>query len=105
MNGHRLLFTETDLKDYHKWTIKDAKDGDILSDNQPFIYNGKFDIDSVGGYCGLDVHDVFVVDKRVRKCWTKNINPAPKEQRDVLFKKMKEAGYEWDAENEKLCKL
>jgi len=31
--------------------------------------------------------------------------PATKEQRDLLFKKMKEAGYEWDAEKKELRKI
>ena len=31
--------------------------------------------------------------------------PATKEQRDLLFQKMKEAGYEWDSEKKKLRKM
>jgi hypothetical protein len=31
--------------------------------------------------------------------------PATKEQRDLLFSKMKEAGYEWDAEKRELKKI
>ena len=38
--------------------------------------------------------------------YRKNFNnygtPATKEQRDLLFQKMKEAGYEWDAEKKEL---
>ena len=33
------------------------------------------------------------------------IKPATKEQRDLLFHKMKEAGYEWDALNKELKKI
>lgn len=36
--------------------------------------------------------------------WLK-IQSATKEQRDLLFQKMKEAGYEWDAEKKELKKL
>lgn len=34
-----------------------------------------------------------------------NSVPATKEQRDFLFQKMKEAGYEWDAERKELKKI
>ena len=33
-----------------------------------------------------------------------NISPATKEQRDLLFQKIKEAGYEWDSEKKELKK-
>ena len=31
--------------------------------------------------------------------------PATKEQRNLLFQKMREAGYEWDAEKKELIKI
>ncbi len=34
-----------------------------------------------------------------------NIHPATKEQRDLLFQKMEEAGYEWDGEKKELKKI
>ena len=34
-----------------------------------------------------------------------NAHPATKEQRDLLFQKMKESGYEWDAEKKELKKI
>jgi hypothetical protein len=34
-----------------------------------------------------------------------DFSPATKEQRDFLFKKMKESGYEWDAEKKELKKI
>ena len=37
--------------------------------------------------------------------WTDNLQPATKEQRELLFAKMKEAGYVWDAENKELKKI
>lgn len=33
------------------------------------------------------------------------VHPATKEQRDLLFQKMKEAGYEWDADKKELKKV
>ena len=34
-----------------------------------------------------------------------DVKPATKEQRDLLFQKMKEAGYEWDADKKELKKI
>ena len=34
-----------------------------------------------------------------------NYLPATKEQRDLLFSKMKEAGYEWDSKKKELKKI
>lgn len=36
------------------------------------------------------------------KTWTHNLQPATKEQRNLLFQKMKENGCEWDAEKKEL---
>lgn len=107
--GHNNF--ETFDKDYHLWSIKDAKDGDVLvyGDNPNdhhveiillfksrrngvsafthfHIFNGKF---RIYDWCDCG----------------KNVHPATKEQRDLLFQKMKEAGYEWDAENLQLTKI
>lgn len=53
-----LDLTEFDFieKYYHLFTIKDAKDGDILvsKHNQPFIYNGNYNGCEVGAYCGIE---------------------------------------------------
>jgi hypothetical protein len=87
------------------FTIQDAKDGDVLvsSNNKPFIYNGNRSTFLIGSYCGISVEDKFKVS--TEKChWTENVNiyPATKEQRDLLFEKMHEAGYKWDAEKKEL---
>lgn len=89
------------------WTIQDAKDGDVIVSqyNKPFIYNGIRDYFHIGSYCGISVDDNFQV--ATEKChWTNNVNiyPSTKEQRELLFAKMKESGYEWDAEKKELKK-
>jgi len=99
---------ETDVqsvdKRYHLWTIQEAKDGDVLvdEDNNIGIYVGKKDdfwhsciylgcdscLRKIGGY---------------HKC--NNTKPATKEQRYLLFQKIKEAGYKWDADKKELKKI
>lgn len=95
------------LKFYHKWTIQEARDGDVLVSeyNKPFIYNGKHIFDDIGAHCGINIHDQFTIS--ITECnWTDHdVKPATKEQSDLLFKEMREAGWEWDAEKKKLKKI
>ena len=45
------------------------------------------------------------IKNRCRNHGTHGLHPATKEQRDLLFQKMKESGYEWDAEKKELKKI
>lgn len=99
---------ETDVQsvdeDYHLWRIQDAKDGDILAvDNSPFIYNGSEDEVTVGAYCGFNEKHIFsfAYDYVINR----NITPATKEQCDLLFQKIADNGYDWDAEKKKFKKI
>lgn len=92
------------------WSIQDAKDGDVLLEEEtgePFIYNGNratyFLGYFLGAYCGI-YNGEFNPYGNIHH-WGKNSCPATKEQRDLLFQKMKEAGYEWDAEKKELKKM
>ena len=92
------------------WTIQDAKDGDVLLEEEtgePFIYNGNratyFLGYFLGAYCGI-YNGEFNPYGNIHH-WGKNSCPATKEQCDLLFQKMKEAGYEWDAEKKELKKM
>ena len=96
-------------KDCKLWTIKDAEGGDVLScengwtcifkalDNHTNTFSSYCFMDKKGWFCecGGQGH---TLDDRI--CG--EIHPATKEQRDLLFQKMKEAGYEWDAEKKEL---
>lgn len=105
-------------KEYRLWTIDDAKDGDVLIDKSngkecPFIFketkpsNIKTDVLnplSVLGYCGIGGAGF------TKGCGcgdTANCiyYPATKEQRELLHSKIKEAGYEWDADALELKKI
>lgn len=100
------------------WTIYDAKPGDVLCDyckadnNSLISILKKFEHVNFGlakysdysSYCFITAGD-----KQMFREGTyhhkHDIKPATKEQRDLLFQKMKEAGYEWDADKKELKKI
>jgi len=96
-------------ENYHLWTIADAMDGDVLvsKDNRPFIFTGEFDVqyDNPTAYCGINSSDKFITGMGSHWTLKNGIKPATKEQRDLLFSKMKEAGCEWDSEKKELKKI
>ena len=103
-------------KEYHLWTIQDAKDGDVLVNKNremPFIFKECKD-NHIYCYCGYTNHkDIFFdrfVDREGEELHWLNLfyeqaYPATKEQLDLLFQKMYEAGYEWDSEKKELKKI
>lgn len=98
-------------EEYHLWTIEDAKDGDVLvyGDNPNHNHVEVIMLfKSLRSECSANTHFHIFNDQFRNDDWCdcgKNVHPATKEQRDLLFQKMKEAGYEWDAENKELKKI
>lgn len=103
-NGNDFVVSYSNECEIKKWTIKDAKAGDVLCwDDSKCIALFKYIYDketfkSYGfvGHCsnvyesGPSYHDI------------EGAHPATKKQCDLLFQKMKEAGYKWDAEKRKI---
>ena len=95
---------------FHLWTVQDAKDGDVLCtpNGNLFIFK-KITENRVYSYCGLFFRKFDetkgCVNGELATELPSDYVPATKEQCDFLFQKMKEAGYEWDAENKKLVEL
>ena len=93
---------------YHLWTIQDAKDGDVLaaSDGSIFLFAGVVDC-ACKYYVALTIENVVKFNEGLEHYWetSRAVYPATKEQRDLLFQKMKEEGYEWDAEKKELKKI
>ena len=110
----------------HLWTIEDAKDGDVLAlswleDKNLFekiiifkkYYNkgvkGLYSMPCVEGYGKTFKNGkIAFTDEEVpyySKTWAGNLHPATKEQRNLLFQKIKEAGYKWNDETKTLEKL
>ena len=95
---------------WHLWTIQDAKDGDVLANKNGAIFINAGSDESratLNCYCYISVQGEFCIEEHKTGSWLykTEIYPATKEQRDTLFAKMKEAGYEWDAEKKELRKI
>jgi len=109
-NGEHYVFDVSSLEDAHQWTIQDAKDGDVLvaSDGSIFIYAGLSN-EYAKCYIALYTHNEYsgLTDFSEPQNWEdKNyVHPATKEQCELLFAKMKESGYKWDAEKKQVIKL
>lgn len=106
--SHEKMPVEYVDRCWHLWTIQDAKDGDVLQLGGVTaifkeyitcryckcycsVYDGEFEIPSQN-----DDDDIY-------GCYY--ATPATKEQRDLLFQKMKEADYEFDFEKKELKKI
>lgn len=101
-------------KEYHLWTIEDAKDGDVIA-TKYFIFIFK-NIDSNNGvhyYCQYEIikyeddnqFDTALPESLMGKVGSTNYSPATKEQRDTLMKAMTDAGYTFDFEKKELKKI
>ena len=93
----------------HLWTIQDAKNGDVLvNGSNIFIFNF-INNRRLMGYCHVNMDDGnFYNDIGRNECFCTidaPVTPATKEQRDLLFQKIKEAGYKWNAKTKTLEEL
>ena len=89
---------------YRLWTIQDARNGDVLASNKSiFIFREEYIGGKPTAHYGL-MNGLFIEGNGA--CWTnEKCYPATKEQRDLLFQKMKEAGYLWNFEKKELEKI
>ena len=120
--GNYNYFPISKQDEMHLWAIQDAKDGDVLSLSwledknlcEKIIIFKKYHSDGViglystpcvEGYGNTFKNGKMIFNEKVpyySKTWTCNLHPSTKEQRDFLFQKIKEAGYEWDADKKEL---
>ena len=93
---------------YALWSLEGAEDGEILVHNKYntiddfdyiFIYN-KTSLLQAYGYYSKRKDRAFVEDRSHCCPWNmQEVKPATKEQRDLLWSKLKEIHYEWNAED------
>ena len=98
-----------DIENWHKWTIKDAKDGDVLEfgDHGRLVVGivsyvnkrtGKVDVNCLLENNKFKVGNFYNLD-------TIKPHPATKKQRDTLIKAMADSGYTFDFEKKELKKI
>lgn len=92
-------------QNFHLWTIEDAKNGDVLAAQECYVIFKE--IDGLNIKCHCTYHYMgFNTSFHINTLQNKTaFQPATKEQRDLLFQKMEENGYEWDAEKKELKKV
>ena len=116
MGGINTTIPFTLQDNYHLWTIQDAKDGDVLCCKSGWMCIFKSlnnHTNTFSSYCFMDSDKYFfnsgsechTLDKKFINAYNGEIHPATKEQRDLLFQKIKEAGYKWNDETKTLEKL
>lgn len=95
-----LPFSNEEL--IRKWTIQDAKDGDIIHFGIVTAifkkYIGKEECICYCSFCKDGGFEIPIEDGEDNVYGCYNATPATKEQRNALMKTMNDAGYEWDAE-------
>lgn len=104
-----------DAENWHKWTIQDAKDGDVLCTYEcgtpkiVFILKGTPKKHYALGYhCYCNIMYPHFESDSEKGCLSPNdedVKPATKEQRDTLIKAITDAGYTFDFENKELKKI
>jgi hypothetical protein len=109
-----LFKTHPDYKELELPVEPKFNDGDVLVTTNirscPFIYRKTgYNNDLAYYYAGIDGNGDFIEGCLKRTLYhfgpTSDVAPATKEQRDLLFQKMKEAGYKWDAKKKELRKI
>lgn len=113
--GALVLMPFIEEKYYHLWTIQDAKAGDVLCCKSGWtcVFKTLINDETFSSYCFMDNTKWFcetgsechTLKEEFVKAYNGKIYPATKEQRDLLFQKMEEAGFEWDAEKKELKKV
>lgn len=84
----------------HLWSLQDAKDGNVLVNGSNIFIFHFINNRRLMGYCHVNMDDGNLYnDIGKNECFCTidaPITPATKEQRNLLFQKIKEAGYKWN---------
>ena len=92
--GWYVIDIESANKNYHLWSLKDAKNGDVL-------YSPKYNVlwiymDKEQYHAAINLNYAKFVSFNAIIVIPSDVCPATKEQYEILFQKIKEAGYEWN---------
>lgn len=102
-----VYFSGTWCNSYHLWTIKDAKEGDVLAwdDSKCLaLFENIYDEDSFKSH-GFVGHHTGTFESGSYFHDIEGAHPATIEQHELLFRKIKEEGYQWDKNKKEVIKL
>ena len=101
----KISFESVD-KRYHLYTIQDAKDGDVLAEDSCIFIIQKLGDNSTAAktHCTL-YDDGGFDDGSILYFDIDSTKPATEEEKQKLFKAIKDNGYEWNPETKTLEKL
>lgn len=106
--GECVLFPSKEQRDWSKFRIP-FKAGDIvmMEDGEtPFIFKEYIDNIYAHCYCGVDTCDTLITEAPEDVYWaSQRIIPASEKARIILFDKIAEAGYKWNADTLELEKI
>ncbi len=104
-SGYKQRWTIEDIdRTFHKWTIQDAKPGDVLcyDDGRPFMFKELRDGHPVA-YFGIDYEDSILIGNGM--IWTDDsVRPATFKEHNRLFKQLREENYEYNANTHEITK-
>lgn len=113
-NKYEVRFPSCDIKGFPKidyidnlyrlWTIKDAKDGNVLvSGNSIFIFKEEYMGGKPAAYCGTINGQFYQAEGG---CWTNEpCRPSSRGDLDFLLRVMRDRGYQFDFINKELKPL
>lgn len=103
--GECILFPSKENRNWNTFK-RPFKDGDVLISEygKPFIFKRLNDSGSCYSYCGIDLYGKFKLES---DAWTftNSLRFASEEEKERLFKTLKDNGYEWDPKAKTLKKL
>lgn len=104
-SGYEQRWTIEDIdRSFHKWTIQDAKPGDVLcyQDGRPFMLKELRDGYPVA-YFGIDYEDSILIGNGM--IWTdKPVRPATFTEYNRLFKQLRIENYEYNVDTHEITK-
>lgn len=104
-SGYEQRWTIEDIdKTFHKWSLSDAKPGNVLCyyDGRPFMFKELRDGYPVA-YFGIDYEDSILIGNGM--IWTNDsVRPATFKEYNRLFKRLKEENYEYNVDTHEITK-
>ena len=99
------IITPGRIKEWKRWNITDAKDGDILISNEYIIIFKKIENNKILAYISYDRYNFCIINPNDKYLFDINgFVPTTIKQKNFLIQKIKDFGYLWDEKNKEIRK-